>query len=70
MFIKEINVIVRTEVKIAITYAGAANRTINNSVFPENELVAYIPLHMTKKGLYSRSIYVLFWSGNCGNESD
>lgn len=49
IFIEEINVIGRNRVKIAVTSAGAANRLVNNSIFVENDLVAYVPLHMTEK---------------------
>lgn len=47
--IKEINVIGKNRVKIEVTSAGAANRLVNNSIFSENELIAYIPLHLTEK---------------------
>lgn len=48
-FINEINVIGRNRIKIDVQSASAANRIVNNSVFSENELISYIPLHLTEK---------------------
>lgn len=47
--IKEINVIGRNRVKIEVQSASAANRLVKNTVFSENELISYIPLHLTEK---------------------
>lgn len=48
-YITEINIIGRNRVKIVVSNAGAANRLVINTIFAENDLVAYIPLHLTEK---------------------
>lgn len=48
-YITEINVIGRNRVKIVVSNAAAANRLVTNTIFAENELVAYVPLHLTEK---------------------
>lgn len=48
-YITEINVIGRNRVKIVVANAAAANRLVTNTIFAENELVAYVPLHLTEK---------------------
>lgn len=47
--ITEINIIGRNRVKIVVSNATTANRLVKNTVFAENELIAYIPLHLTEK---------------------
>nr|CAI5866091.1 unnamed protein product [Callosobruchus analis] len=47
--IKEINTVGRNRIKIELDSPAAANRILSNSVFENNGLVAYIPLHLTEK---------------------
>lgn len=45
----EINNIGRNRIKIQVDSAAAANKLVSNSVFEKNDLVAYIPTHLTEK---------------------
>lgn len=45
----EINNIGRNRIRIQVDSASAANKLVSNSVFENNDLVAYIPTHLTEK---------------------